>query len=124
MQNSSTGMLATSVPVDVVPSAGRGYITCGRANQCVVFDLKTLHPLGAPIPTGPKPDALLYDAFSQRVFLFSNDGGKSTVLNAATGLWISGRVADVREGLAPARELLLGGAVARKIAATREFYRA
>ncbi|AMJ66990.1 hypothetical protein AXW84_17300 [Hymenobacter sp. PAMC 26628] len=71
--------------IDVVPSANRGYITCGRANQCVVFDLKTLRPIGAPIPTGPKPDALLYDAYSQRVFLFSNDGGRSTVLNAATG---------------------------------------
>ena len=71
--------------IEVVPSAGRGYITCGRNNTCVVFDLKTLQPVGAPIPTGPKPDALLYDAFSKRVFLFSNDGGKSTVLNAATG---------------------------------------
>ncbi len=71
--------------IEVAPSAGRGYITCGRNNTCVVFDLKTLKPIGAPIPTGPKPDALLYDAFSKRVFLFSNDGGKSTVLNAATG---------------------------------------
>ena len=71
--------------IDVVPSANRGYITCGRNSTCVVFDLKTLQPIGAPIPTGPKPDALLYDAFSKRVFLFSNDGGKSTVLDAATG---------------------------------------
>lgn len=45
------------------------------------------------------------------------------VLNAAAGLWITGRVASVREGIAPARERLLGGAVAQKIAATREFYR-
>ncbi|HYC70636.1 MAG TPA: anthranilate phosphoribosyltransferase [Opitutaceae bacterium] len=44
------------------------------------------------------------------------------VLNAAVGLWLSGVVRTVREGLAPARDLLLGGAVARKIAATREFY--
>ena len=71
--------------IEVVPSANRGYITCGRTNTCIVFDLKTLKPIGEPIPTGPKPDALLYDAFSNRVFLFSNDGGKSTVLNAATG---------------------------------------
>ncbi|GAB3729658.1 hypothetical protein GCM10027594_11740 [Hymenobacter agri] len=71
--------------IEVVPGAGRGYITCGRSNTCVVFDLKTLKPIGAPIPTGPKPDALFYDAFSKRVFLFSNDGGKSTVLDAATG---------------------------------------
>jgi anthranilate phosphoribosyltransferase len=45
------------------------------------------------------------------------------VLNAAVGLWICGRAVSVKEGLAPARELLQGGAVRKKIAATREFYR-
>jgi anthranilate phosphoribosyltransferase len=45
------------------------------------------------------------------------------VLNAAVAMWIVGQVASVREGMAPARELLLGGAVAKKIAATKEFYR-
>lgn len=45
------------------------------------------------------------------------------VLNVALGLWIAGRIVHVRAGLAPARELLLGGAVAKKIADTREFYR-
>jgi anthranilate phosphoribosyltransferase len=44
------------------------------------------------------------------------------VLNAALGLQVVGRTATLREGLAPARELLLGGAVAAKIKATREFY--
>ena len=44
-------------------------------------------------------------------------------LNAAVAMWIVGRTPSVREGLAPARELLLGGAVENKIAATREFYR-
>jgi len=45
------------------------------------------------------------------------------VLNAAVAMWIVGRVPTVKEGLAPARELLLGGAVKARIAATREFYR-
>ena len=45
------------------------------------------------------------------------------VLNAAVGLHAVGRTASVREGLAPARELLLGGAVQARIAATKEFYR-
>lgn len=45
------------------------------------------------------------------------------VFNAAVALWIVGRVASVRDGLAPARDLLLGGAVREKIAATREFFR-
>ncbi len=43
-------------------------------------------------------------------------------LNAAVGLWLSGKVREVRDGIGLARDLLLGGAVARKIAATREFY--
>ena len=94
--------------IEVVPAAGRGYITCGRTNTCVVFDLKTLKPIGAPIPTGPQPDALFYDAFTQRVFVFSNDGGKSTVLDARTGA-VVGTAAlggDVEEGAADGRGTL------------------
>ena len=87
--------------IALVPGTNRGYITCGRNNTCVVFDVKTLKPIGAPIPTGPKPDALLYDAFSQRVFIFSNDGGKSTVLNAKTGAVVGTAElgGDVEEGV-------------------------
>lgn len=44
-------------------------------------------------------------------------------LNAAVALWVTGRTADVKEGLAAARELLAGGAVKQKIADTREFFR-
>jgi anthranilate phosphoribosyltransferase len=44
------------------------------------------------------------------------------VLNAAVAMWIVGRVPTIRDGLAPAREMLLGGAVKEKIKATREYY--
>jgi anthranilate phosphoribosyltransferase len=44
------------------------------------------------------------------------------VLNASVALWICGRTASPIEGVAQARELLLGGAVKAKIAATREFF--
>jgi anthranilate phosphoribosyltransferase len=43
-------------------------------------------------------------------------------LNAAVALWIVGKTASVRDGIAIAREQLLGGAVAKKIAATKAFY--
>ncbi len=46
------------------------------------------------------------------------------VLNAALGLWVTGRVERARDGLAAAREALLGGGVRAKIAATREFFAA
>jgi anthranilate phosphoribosyltransferase len=44
-------------------------------------------------------------------------------LNAAVGLWLVGKTSSVREGIPIARPLLLDGAVAAKIAATKEFYR-
>jgi len=42
--------------------------------------------------------------------------------NAAVALWLTGKTSSVKEGIAASRELLLGGAVRAKIAATREFY--
>jgi anthranilate phosphoribosyltransferase len=44
-------------------------------------------------------------------------------LNAAVGLWVTGARTTVREGIAEARELLLGGAVRGKLSDTRDFYR-
>lgn len=44
--------------------------------------------------------------------------------NAGVGFWISGKTKTVDEGALRARELLLGGAVKTKIAATKEFFRA
>jgi anthranilate phosphoribosyltransferase len=44
------------------------------------------------------------------------------VLNGATGLYVAGRVESIRDGVAPAREQLLGGGVKDLIARTRVFY--
>jgi len=43
-------------------------------------------------------------------------------LNSAVALWITGARPDARGAVAEARELLLGGAVRRKIADTRDFF--
>lgn len=45
------------------------------------------------------------------------------VFNAAIALHVAGRTPGIAAGLGEARELLLGGAVRARIAATREFYR-
>jgi len=45
------------------------------------------------------------------------------VLNTAIALWLVGKTEKIEDGLAPARELLVGGAVRRKIEDTRQFYR-
>jgi anthranilate phosphoribosyltransferase len=44
------------------------------------------------------------------------------VFNAAVAFWIVGRYAWIKEGVEPARQLLLGGAVREKISATRDFF--
>ena len=46
----------------------------------------------------------------------------TVALNAAVALWVCGRAAAPSEAFGRARELLLGGAVKAKIAATREFF--
>jgi anthranilate phosphoribosyltransferase len=46
----------------------------------------------------------------------------TVVWNAATALWIVGQTPRVEDGLGLARELLLGGAVRRKLSDARSFY--
>lgn len=46
----------------------------------------------------------------------------TVALNASVALWVLGRAAGPGDSIAQARELLLGGAVKARIAATREFF--
>ena len=69
--------------IQAVPAIGKGFITSGQTNSVIVFDLKTLAKL-SEIPTGENPDALLYDKFSNRVFIFNHKGGSVTAIDAST----------------------------------------
>ncbi len=68
----------------VIPGTNIGYTTNGRPLTATMFDRKTLASL-KEIPTGKKPDAIMYDALSKRVFIFNNESNNATVLEAATG---------------------------------------
>ncbi len=70
--------------IAVVPGTSIGYTTNGRPNTATMFDTKTFKA-HKEIPTGKKPDAIMYDAFSRRVFIFNNEGNSATVLDATTG---------------------------------------
>lgn len=70
--------------IAVVPGTSVGYTTNGRPNTATMFDRNTFKAL-KEIPTGKKPDAIMYDAFSKRVFIFNNEGNSATVLDATTG---------------------------------------
>ncbi|MBS1681838.1 MAG: YncE family protein [Bacteroidetes bacterium] len=66
--------------VIAVPGSGRGITTNGHSNTATIFDLKTLKVI-AELPTGKNPDALLYDKFSNRVFIFNHSDVTATAIN-------------------------------------------
>jgi DNA-binding beta-propeller fold protein YncE len=70
--------------IALAPDLGRGYISAGRANSIVVFDLKTLARLKEIRTTGDNPDVILYDAPSHRVFSFNGRGRNVTAVDANT----------------------------------------
>jgi DNA-binding beta-propeller fold protein YncE len=80
-----------------VPKSGRGIITNGRTNSVTIFDLKTLQPI-AELPTGKNPDALLYDPYSDRVFIFNHSGGSVTAVDITAGK-VTGTLEVKGEGL-------------------------
>lgn len=70
--------------VIAVPQSGRGITTNGRSNSVTIFDLKTLKPI-VELPTGKNPDALMYDNFSKRVFVFNHSDETTTAIDIAEG---------------------------------------
>ncbi len=70
--------------VIAVPKSGRGITTNGRSNTATIFDLKTLKPI-VELPTGKNPDALLYDEFSKRVFIFNHSDVTATAIDIVAG---------------------------------------
>jgi DNA-binding beta-propeller fold protein YncE len=69
--------------IAIAPESGRGFVSNGQANSVTVFDLKTLKPLTEVPSTGQKPDAIIYDPATQRVFAFNGGSNSATAIDAA-----------------------------------------
>jgi YVTN family beta-propeller protein len=64
--------------------ANKGFISDGRGNAAVAFDLKTLQKV-ATIPLSNKgADAIMYDPFSDKVYVFNGDSNNSSVVDPNT----------------------------------------
>lgn len=59
----------------------KGFISDGRDNSVVVFDLKSLKQTGK-VQAGTNPDAILFDPYSKRVFAFNGRSGNATAIEA------------------------------------------
>ena len=86
--------IATEKPVGVISDMkgvhgiaiandlNRGFISDGRANAVVVFDLKTYEKIMTIPVTAVGPDAIMYDAFSKQVFSFNGESKNASVIDA------------------------------------------
>ena len=71
--------------IAVDDKAGRGFISDGKANEVVAFDLKTLKILAhIPLKDANGPDAIVYEPFSDRVFCFNGESNNSSVVDPNT----------------------------------------
>ncbi len=61
-----------------------GFISCGRDTSVAVFTLSSMQARSKIKVTGANPDAILYDAFSKRVFTFNHTGKNVTVIDPRT----------------------------------------
>ena len=62
----------------------KGFITDGRDNSVVVFDLITFKTI-TTIPVTPKgPDGIMFDPFSKRIFAFCGNGNAASVIDVNT----------------------------------------
>jgi YVTN family beta-propeller protein len=70
--------------IAIAPELGRGFVSNGQSSTVAIFDLKTLKTI-AEVPTGKKPDAIIYDPATSRVFAFNGGSNSATAIQAADG---------------------------------------
>ncbi len=69
--------------IAIAGDLGKGFTSNGRANSLTVFDLHTLKTTNVIHIDGRNPDAIVYDAFSKRIFTFNGGSNDATVIDAA-----------------------------------------
>jgi YVTN family beta-propeller protein len=61
----------------------KGYISAGRANKVIIFDLKTFKVLGE-VTVGTNPDAIFYEPFAKKVYAFNGRSMDASVIDVTT----------------------------------------
>ncbi|CAN5358460.1 hypothetical protein BH10ACI1_BH10ACI1_01710 [soil metagenome] len=70
--------------VAVVKKFGRGFISDGRDNSVVIFDLKTFKTLDT-VKVGKNPDCIMYDTTTKHIFAFNRGDSNVSAIDAASG---------------------------------------
>ena len=69
--------------IAIAPELTKGFISNGKDSSVTIFDTKTFQVI-TKVAVGKGPDAILFDAFSNKVFVFNAKANSASVLNAAT----------------------------------------
>jgi DNA-binding beta-propeller fold protein YncE len=70
--------------IAIAADLGRGFVSNGQSSNVTIFDLKSLKTI-SQVPTGKKPDAIIFDPATSRVFAFNGGGNSATAIDAASG---------------------------------------
>ena len=86
-----TGKLIGSIPdtrgvhgIALAPDLNKAYISNGRDSSVTVIELNSLAFKSKIQITGQNPDAILYDKFSHKVFVYNGRTANATVIDALT----------------------------------------
>jgi DNA-binding beta-propeller fold protein YncE len=70
--------------IALVPDQGRGFISAGKADSVVIFDMKSLK-VTSQVKTGKKPDAIIFDPATNRIFAMNGGSANATAIDASDG---------------------------------------
>jgi YVTN family beta-propeller protein len=70
--------------IAIANDVGRGFVSNGQSDSVTIFDLKTLKSL-SEVPAGKKPDGIIFDPATSRVFAFNGGSNSATAIDAASG---------------------------------------
>jgi len=70
--------------VAIATDLGHGFVSDGGDNSVTMFDLSSLKTVARPA-VGTKPDGIVYDPASHRVFTFNGGSDDSTAIDGASG---------------------------------------
>jgi DNA-binding beta-propeller fold protein YncE len=92
--DSRSGKLLGTIPdtkgvhgIAIAYPENKAFISCGRDSTVSIVNLATLELLAKIKITGANPDAILYDNFSHKVFVFNGRSSNASVIDARTNRW-------------------------------------
>jgi YVTN family beta-propeller protein len=70
--------------IAVAREFGRGFITAGKSDSVIIFDLKSMKQT-SEVKVGKKPDAIMYEPSTKHVYAMNGDSDSASIIDPANG---------------------------------------